>query len=58
MADLPIPHFTGGVVEGELRTGNLPPIGTRIIQSLIDFINYVPRIESHYLIALTTRVAI
>ncbi|KAL4091306.1 hypothetical protein QTP88_026009 [Uroleucon formosanum] len=40
-----------GVIEGELRGkhGNQPTIDPQIKQSVLDFINSIPRIESHYL---------
>lgn len=46
-----------GVIEGELRGkhGNPPTIDPQIRQSVLDFINSIPRIESHYLRAQTTR---
>lgn len=46
-----------GVIEGELRGkhGNQPTIDPQIRQSVLDFINSIPRIESHYLRAQTTR---
>lgn len=46
-----------GVIEGELRGkhGNQPTIDPQIKQSVLDFINTIPRIESHYLRAQTTR---
>jgi len=46
-----------GVIEGELRGkhGNQPTIDPQIKQSVLDFINTIPRIESHYLRAHTTR---
>jgi len=46
-----------GVIEGELRGkhGNQPTIDPQIKQSVLDFINTIPWIESHYLRAQTTR---
>lgn len=46
-----------GVLDGKLRGkhGNQPTIYPQIKQSVLDFINSVPRIESHYLRAQTTR---
>ncbi|KAL4131539.1 hypothetical protein QTP88_008833 [Uroleucon formosanum] len=46
-----------GVIEGELRGkhSNQPTIDPQIKQSVLDFINSIPRIESHYLRAQTTR---
>ncbi|CAG9816980.1 unnamed protein product [Phaedon cochleariae] len=46
-----------GVIEGELRGkhGNQPTIDPQVRRSVIDFINSIPRIESHYLRAQTTR---
>lgn len=46
-----------GIIEGELRGkhGNQPTIDPQVKQSVIDFINSLPRIESHYLRAQTTR---
>lgn len=46
-----------GLIEGELRGkhGNQPTIDPHVKQNVIDFINSIPKIESHYLRAQTTR---
>ncbi|CAG5046093.1 unnamed protein product [Parnassius apollo] len=46
-----------GVIQGDLRGkhGHQPTIDPQIKQSVIDFINSIPKIESHYLRAQTKR---